>query len=153
MDPAPVPTPMDPALVPTPKDPAPVPTPEDPASVPTPMNPAPVPTPMDPAPVPTPEGPAPMYAIGGSANLSSSQQMMIVTKRESAAEDEGWKSWNWRSDGDLLLNGARFIASGNATAATYAKHPSSIVARPASLLRSIIIPAAGVVNCRIGQPC
>ncbi|KAG6420851.1 hypothetical protein SASPL_117393 [Salvia splendens] len=88
--------------------------------------------------------------------MSSSQQMMIigrmqVTKREIAAEDEEWKSWNWRSDGDLLLNGARFIASGNATAATYAK-ASSMVARPASLLPSII-PAAGVVNCRIGQPC
>lgn len=103
-----------------------------------------------------------MYAIGGSANPTINSQGNVfiaadndhtkeVTKRENAPGDEEWKSWNWRSDGDLLLNGARFVTSGNGTPASFAR-ASSMVARPASLLTSII-PAAGVINCQIGQSC
>lgn len=74
-----------------------------------------------------------------------------VTKRETAADDEEWKTWNWRSDGDMLMNGAQFTTSGNGTADSYAK-ASSMVARPASLLNNII-QSAGVLNCQIGLLC
>ncbi|XP_051135822.1 putative pectate lyase 21 isoform X2 [Andrographis paniculata] len=103
-----------------------------------------------------------MYAIGGSANPTINSQGNVfiasdehttkeVTKRETDPEDEEWKSWNWRSDGDLLLNGAYFTTSGNDTSESYVK-ASSMVARPASLLANII-PSAGVLNCQIGQSC
>ncbi|KAL8509792.1 hypothetical protein ACS0TY_016857 [Phlomoides rotata] len=103
-----------------------------------------------------------MYAIGGSANptinsqgnvfiASDSSNTKEVTKRETPPEDEEWKSWNWRSDGDMLMNGAQFTTSGNGTADSYAK-ASSMVARPASLLNNII-PSAGVLNCQIGLLC
>ncbi|XP_052178192.1 putative pectate lyase 21 [Diospyros lotus] len=103
-----------------------------------------------------------MYAIGGSANptinsqgnvfiASDSNSAKEVTKRETTQGDNEWKDWNWRSDGDLMLNGAFFTPSGQETAGSYAK-ASSMVARPASLLPNIV-PYAGVLNCQIGQKC
>ncbi|KAL3821124.1 hypothetical protein ACJIZ3_007029 [Penstemon smallii] len=103
-----------------------------------------------------------MYAIGGSANPTINSQGNIfiasdddstkeVTKRETIPGDDEWKNWNWRSDGDLLMNGARFTTSGNEASGSYTK-ASSMVARPASLLANII-PSAGVLNCKIGELC
>lgn len=74
-----------------------------------------------------------------------------VTKRESLLGYEEWKDWNWRSDGDLMLNGAYFTASGEEAPASYSK-ASSMVARPASLL-TYITASAGVLNCQIGYAC
>ncbi|KAL0322646.1 UNVERIFIED_CONTAM: putative pectate lyase 8 [Sesamum angustifolium] len=59
-----------------------------------------------------------MYAIGGSAEPTINSQgnrylapvnpfAKEVTKRVDTAEGQ-WKSWNWRSEGDLMLNGAYF---------------------------------------------
>ncbi|KAL2495965.1 putative pectate lyase 21 [Forsythia ovata] len=103
-----------------------------------------------------------MYAIGGSANPTINSQGNVfiasdsvftkeVTKRESPAGSAEWKKWNWRSDGDLLLNGAEFTPSGNGASGSYTK-ASSMVARPASLLTNIM-PSAGVLICKIGQIC
>ncbi|KAK4483187.1 hypothetical protein RD792_010367 [Penstemon davidsonii] len=102
-----------------------------------------------------------MYAIGGSAsptiysqgnrflapNLSFKKE---VTKHEDAPESE-WRHWNWRSEGDLMLNGAYFRQSGAGAWSTYAR-ASSLSARPSSLVSSIT-STAGVVNCRIGSRC
>lgn len=63
-----------------------------------------------------------MYAIGGSASPTINSQgnrflapnnrpAKEVTKHEDAPESE-WRHWNWRSDGDLMLNGAYFRQSG-----------------------------------------
>ncbi|KAH7859799.1 hypothetical protein Vadar_005600 [Vaccinium darrowii] len=103
-----------------------------------------------------------MYAIGGSANptINSEGNVFIasddnttkeVTKRESPPGSSEWKEWNWRSDGDMMLNGAFFTPSGEESPGSYAK-ASSMVARPASLLASIM-PSAGVLSCQIGQQC
>ncbi|KAL3508368.1 hypothetical protein ACH5RR_027769 [Cinchona calisaya] len=103
-----------------------------------------------------------MYAIGGSASptinsqgnvfiASDDVQTKEVTKHESPLGYEDWKNWNWRSDGDLMLNGARFTSSGQESPASYTK-ASSMVARPASLLTNIV-PFSGVLNCKIGQQC
>ncbi|XP_022843508.1 probable pectate lyase 22 isoform X2 [Olea europaea var. sylvestris] len=59
-----------------------------------------------------------MYAIGGSANPTINSQGNVfiasddestkeVTKREIPNGSAEWKKWNWRSDGDLLLNGVQ----------------------------------------------
>ncbi|KAI4389702.1 hypothetical protein MLD38_001901 [Melastoma candidum] len=100
-----------------------------------------------------------MYAIGGSANPTINSQGNVfvasdnlntkeVTKRE--GNDE-WKDWNWRSDRDLMVNGAFFTPSGQESASSYLK-ASSMVARPASLLTAKD-PSAGALNCEIGQQC
>ncbi|CAN8301799.1 unnamed protein product [Cochlearia groenlandica] len=103
-----------------------------------------------------------MYAIGGSANptifsqgnvfiASDNQFTKEVTKRESVDGDEEWKEWNWKSEGDELLNGAFFTPSGNEDLPNYAKM-SSMIARPASLLK-ITHPSVGVLTCQVDQPC
>nr|GMD01197.1 pectate lyase-like [Ipomoea batatas] len=103
-----------------------------------------------------------LYAIGGSASPTINSQgnrflasddrfRKEVTKHEDAAESE-WKSWNWRSEGDLMLNGAYFRQSGaGASASTYAR-ASSLSARPSSLVASITT-AAGALNCKKGSHC
>ncbi|XP_077222811.1 putative pectate lyase 22 isoform X2 [Tasmannia lanceolata] len=101
-----------------------------------------------------------MYAIGGSANPTINSQGNIfiasnnsrtkeVTKREGESDD--WESWNWRSDGDLMLNGAFFTASSEASTMTYTM-ATSMVARPASLVPALT-GFAGAMNCQIGLIC
>lgn len=74
-----------------------------------------------------------------------------VTKRESADGDEEWKEWNWKSEGDEMVNGAFFTPSGKEDSPSYAKF-SSMVARPASLLKTTH-PSVGVLSCEIDQAC
>lgn len=75
---------------------------------------------------------------------------MQVTKHEDAAESE-WKNWNWRSEGDLMLNGAYFTQSGAGASSSYAK-ASSLSARPSSLVGSITI-GSGALICKKGSRC
>ncbi|KAK6947084.1 Pectate lyase [Dillenia turbinata] len=102
-----------------------------------------------------------MYAIGGSANptinsqgnifiASDSDSSKEVTKRESQGGYEEWKNWNWRSDGDLMLNGAFFTPSGEETPESYAK-ALSMEARPASFLEEINL-SAGNLTMGIKDP-
>ncbi|KAJ8559714.1 hypothetical protein K7X08_003772 [Anisodus acutangulus] len=102
-----------------------------------------------------------MYAIGGSANPTINSQgnrflapdirfSKEVTKHEDAPESE-WKNWNWRTDGDLMLNGAFFIQSGAGASSNYAK-ASSLSAKPSSLISSIV-SGAGALSCRKGSRC
>lgn len=73
-----------------------------------------------------------------------------VTKHEDAAESE-WKNWNWRSEGDLMLNGAFFTRSGAGASSSYAK-ASSLSARPSTLVNSITMNA-GALACKKGKKC
>jgi len=102
-----------------------------------------------------------MYAIGGSANPTINSQgnrflapvkgsSKEVTKREYTPESV-WRHWNWRSEGDLMLNGAFFTPSGAGASSSYAK-ASSLSARPSSLVASVT-GNAGVLTCRKGSPC
>ena len=75
---------------------------------------------------------------------------MQVTKREDTPESE-WKNWNWRSEGDLMLNGAFFTPSGVVESSSYAK-ASSLGARPSSLVGSITT-SAGALGCKKGSRC
>ncbi|XP_047307199.1 probable pectate lyase 5 [Impatiens glandulifera] len=75
-----------------------------------------------------------MYAIGGSASPTINSQgnrymaptdpnAKEVTRRLDA--DEGkWSNWNWRTDGDILVNGAYFVPSGQEFSTQYAKASS-----------------------------
>ncbi|GLT25738.1 hypothetical protein SLA2020_008480 [Shorea laevis] len=72
-----------------------------------------------------------MYAIGGSANPTINSQgnrftapsdpdAKEVTKRLDTAEG-AWKDWNWRSEGDIMVNGAFFVTSGESLEVNYEK--------------------------------
>ncbi|XP_022753041.1 putative pectate lyase 21 [Durio zibethinus] len=102
-----------------------------------------------------------MYAIGGSANptinsqgnafiASDNNASKEVTKRESSLDTE-WKNWNWRSEGDTMLNGAFFTPSGEEAPESYIK-ASSMVAKPTSLLTKTA-KYAGTLSCQIGHGC
>ncbi|CAL0303137.1 unnamed protein product [Lupinus luteus] len=102
-----------------------------------------------------------MYAIGGSANPTINSQgnrynapvnpfAKEVTKRVETAASQ-WKGWNWRSEGDLLLNGAYFTPSGAGASASYAR-ASSLGAKSSSMVGSMT-SNAGALGCRKGQQC
>ncbi|CAA7395930.1 unnamed protein product [Spirodela intermedia] len=102
-----------------------------------------------------------MYAVGGSGNPTINSQgnrflapnkrfSKEVTKREDAPENQ-WRSWNWRSEGDLFLNGAYFTPSGVGASSTYAR-ASSLGARSSSLV-GMITARAGALDCSKGSRC
>lgn len=73
-----------------------------------------------------------------------------VTKRVETAETE-WKGWNWRTEGDMLLNGAYFTASGAGASASYAR-ASSLGAKSSTMVGSMT-SNAGALGCRRGRQC
>ncbi|GAU49554.1 hypothetical protein TSUD_50830 [Trifolium subterraneum] len=58
------------------------------------------------------------------------QQKINVTKRVET-DDKEWSGWNWRTDGDIMVNGAFFVPSGAGMSAQYAEassvQPKSVV--------------------------
>lgn len=103
-----------------------------------------------------------MYAIGGSQNptiVSQGNRFIAppilaakeVTKRDYAPE-EVWKNWVWRSEGDMLVNGAFFRESG----AAFKKKPFSskdmISYKPGTFVGRLT-RFAGALNCNDGKPC
>ncbi|XP_008800564.2 probable pectate lyase 8 isoform X2 [Phoenix dactylifera] len=102
-----------------------------------------------------------MYAIGGSASPTINSQgnrylapanafAKEVTKRLDSSSNE-WKSWNWRSEGDLLLNGAYFTPSGAGASASYSR-ASSLGAKPSSMVGTMT-SGAGALSCRKAAQC
>ncbi|KAK4780900.1 hypothetical protein SAY87_017006 [Trapa incisa] len=72
-----------------------------------------------------------------------------VTKRDYTPESV-WKSWNWRSDGDLLLNGAFFVQSGSPY--TRMNKKDVIKAKPGSFVPRLT-RFSGAVDCVRNKPC
>ncbi|CAF2047597.1 hypothetical protein HID58_035432 [Brassica napus] len=94
-----------------------------------------------------------MYAIGGSGNPTINSQgnryiapsdpsAKEVTKRVDSKDDGEWSNWNWRTEGDLMENGAFFVASGGGVSALYSK--ASSVEPKASALVDQLTRNAGV---------
>uniref|UniRef100_A0A0E0ISW9 Pectate lyase n=1 Tax=Oryza nivara TaxID=4536 RepID=A0A0E0ISW9_ORYNI len=76
-----------------------------------------------------------MYAIGGSASPTINSQgnryiapadpnAKEVTKRVDTEEGQ-WAGWNWRTEGDMMVNGAFFVPSGEGLEAIYDKASST----------------------------
>uniref|UniRef100_A0A2N9IUB2 Pectate lyase n=1 Tax=Fagus sylvatica TaxID=28930 RepID=A0A2N9IUB2_FAGSY len=95
-----------------------------------------------------------MYAIGGSANPTINSQgnrytapsddnAKEVTKRVDTEEGE-WNDWNWRTEGDVMVNGAFFVPSGLGLSAQYAK-ASSVEPISAGLINQLTMNA-GVIG-------
>ncbi|KAI8560330.1 hypothetical protein RHMOL_Rhmol04G0247000 [Rhododendron molle] len=97
-----------------------------------------------------------MYAIGGSGNPTINSQgnryiapfnynAKEVTKRVETGEEE-WRGWNWRSEGDIMVNGAYFVASGEGVEVKYEK-AYSVEPKSASFIDQITLNA-GVLGGR-----
>ncbi|GAA0145501.1 lyase [Lithospermum erythrorhizon] len=95
-----------------------------------------------------------MYAIGGSARPTINSQgnryiappdpnAKEVTKRVETNEGE-WSDWNWRTDGDEMVNGAFFVPSGAGVTPEYAK-ASSTEPRSATIIEQLTM-TAGVIG-------
>ncbi|KAM1125734.1 hypothetical protein ACFX13_041766 [Malus domestica] len=87
-----------------------------------------------------------MYAIGGSGNPTinsqgnrytapQDQNAKEVTKRVDTNEGD-WSDWNWRTEGDIMVNGAFFVPSGAGMSTQYAK-ASSIEPKSVALIERI----------------
>ncbi|KAJ4720703.1 Pectate lyase [Melia azedarach] len=87
-----------------------------------------------------------MYAIGGSANPTINSQgnrytapaddnAKEVTKRVETDESE-WADWNWRTDGDVMVNGAFFVPSGFGASTQYAQ-ASSLEPKSAAMIEQL----------------
>lgn len=72
-----------------------------------------------------------------------------MTKRDYAPESE-WRSWNWRSEGDLMENGAFFVESGSPVKMEH-KH-DVISAKPGHFVRRLT-RFAGFLKCIKNNPC
>ncbi|CAH9095284.1 unnamed protein product [Cuscuta europaea] len=83
-----------------------------------------------------------MYAIGGSSSptivsqgnrfkASDNPFTKEVTKRDYAPQSQ-WSHWQWRSEGDLFLNGAYFVESGEELKRTPLTKSSQIMYKPGS---------------------
>ncbi|XP_052108116.1 pectate lyase-like [Arachis duranensis] len=101
-----------------------------------------------------------MYAVGGSQHptiVSQGNRFIAppnpaakeVTKRDYAPQSV-WKNWNWRSEGDLMLNGAFFVESG--TKVTNFPKSAGITAKPGSFTSSLT-RFAGPLKCVVHKPC
>ncbi|XP_057948326.1 pectate lyase-like [Malania oleifera] len=103
-----------------------------------------------------------MYAIGGSQHptiISQGNRFIAppndaakeVTKRDYATEDV-WKNWTWRSEGDLMMNGAFFVQSG----APLKKKPFSrldMISAKKGTFVTRLTRFSGALNCRYKQAC
>ncbi|KAM7511378.1 hypothetical protein LguiB_010253 [Lonicera macranthoides] len=103
-----------------------------------------------------------MYAIGGSkgATIISQGNRFIappdpnfkqVTHRNDATPDE-WKKWTWRSEGDLMMNGAFMIESGNPDWAKGYHDYQLIKPLPATEVGKIT-KFSGTLSCKKGKAC
>ncbi|CAI9109630.1 OLC1v1009489C1 [Oldenlandia corymbosa var. corymbosa] len=104
-----------------------------------------------------------MYAIGGSQHptiISQGNRFIApddnfkkeITKRD-YADESTWKNWTWRSEGDLFMNGAFFVPSGDPD--FMSKHHElydGIAPADASQV-TWMTRFAGALNCREGRKC
>ncbi|KAL4569565.1 hypothetical protein LXL04_025206 [Taraxacum kok-saghyz] len=99
-----------------------------------------------------------MYAIGGTDKPTilsqgnrfvapDNKQYKQVTRRAEATEAE-WKTWNWKSEHDILLNGAFFIPSGGDVPTTPEMIPVETKIPVEKLTQ-----CAGPLKCSPGKPC
>ena len=103
-----------------------------------------------------------MYAIGGSkgATIISQGNRFIaplddkakeITHRNNAPESE-WKNWTWRSEGDLMMNGAFMIESGNPNWSV-GYHDYQLLKPAPGTEVTRLTKFTGSLRCRKRKPC
>lgn len=103
-----------------------------------------------------------MYAIGGSSGptiLSQGNRFIApnndaakeITHRDYTTPDK-WSKWQWSSENDLFMNGAKFIKSGAPIGNLPFNKGYLMKPRPGSQANRLT-RFAGALNCRVGRPC
>ncbi|XP_030447198.1 pectate lyase-like [Syzygium oleosum] len=103
-----------------------------------------------------------MYAIGGSSQptiISQGNRFIAppnlaakeVTKRDYASPNE-WRNWTWRSQGDLLMNGAFFVQSGKPLMKKPFGRLDMIKAKPGTFVTRLT-RMSGALNCNPNRKC
>ncbi|KAI8541614.1 hypothetical protein RHMOL_Rhmol08G0075700 [Rhododendron molle] len=103
-----------------------------------------------------------MYAIGGSnhATLISQGNRFIapdrpefkqVTHRD--APEFEWRKWTWRSEGDLFVNGAFFVQSGDPNGPKKLGTLDHVQAKPGAMVKRLTQFAGVLSGCRPGVAC
>lgn len=59
--------------------------------------------------------------------------------------EEKWRNWNWRSEGDIMANGAYFVASGEGVEVKYEK-AYSVEPKSADFLDQITMNAGVLIH-------
>ncbi|MCD9559193.1 putative pectate lyase P59 [Datura stramonium] len=104
-----------------------------------------------------------MYAIGGSQHpviISQGNRFIAppdmfkkeVTKRDYAPESV-WKQWTWRSQGDLFMNGAFFVESGDPDWTKKHVNLFDGISSASGDQVTWITRFAGALNCKPGEAC
>lgn len=75
-----------------------------------------------------------------------------VTKREYNPE-EVWKQWTWRSEGNLFMNGAYFIESGDPDWSKKHKELYDGISAASAEEVTWITRFAGALGCKEGKAC
>lgn len=60
-------------------------------------------------------------------------------------EEGKWRNWNWRSEGDIMVNGAYFVASGDEVEVKYEK-AYSVEPKSADFIDQITLNAGVLVH-------
>ncbi|KAF5749018.1 pectate lyase-like [Tripterygium wilfordii] len=103
-----------------------------------------------------------MYAIGGSKHPTIISQgnrfiapdephLKLVTHRDYAPQSE-WMQWTWRSEGDLLMNGALFVQSGAPLKNKPFSRLDMIKAKPGTFVTRLT-RFSGTLKCKVGRKC
>lgn len=109
-----------------------------------------------------------MYAVGGSADptiisennrYQASDSVKEVTKRDCNEGPSYWSGWKWQSRGDLFLNGAYFVESGEGGGSQYkpihSDHFEDMASSASS--SSSFVPSmtasSGALSCSPNRPC
>ncbi|CAM8968221.1 unnamed protein product [Rhodiola kirilowii] len=74
-----------------------------------------------------------------------------VTKRDYATQDT-WKHWTWRSEGDLMMNGAFFVPSGSPLQKRYGRH-DMIKAKPGTYASRLTPLLLAHLTAEPEKPC
>ena len=103
-----------------------------------------------------------MYAIGGSSGptiLSQGNRFIApnndaakeITHRDYTTPDQ-WSKWQWSSENDLFMNGAKFVESGAPIGNLPINKGYLMKPRPGSQANRLT-RFAGALNCVVGKPC
>ncbi|KAJ3692264.1 hypothetical protein LUZ60_012614 [Juncus effusus] len=103
-----------------------------------------------------------MYAVGGSMNptIISQGNRYIAPPNQAAKEitnrvgsPADWKKWTWRSQGDLLQNGAIFIQSGDPNLKKFKSFKKKFIKAKSGTFVTRLTRFAGALDCKVGQKC